>query len=150
MSESKIDLKRLFIGGRSGQGRVTGLTGRRLPGFTVAFFGEWSIGGDALHLDETLVYEGGREIQRHWAVQFDADGGFVGYDSHQAARLRGRAMVGKARLIFDRPLGLTAGLGASRATIDLIEMPDDSLRLSGRRDILGLVTQRTEAMLRRV
>ena len=149
MQTPTLDLKPLLVGTLSGQGEVFGLSGRRKRGFDLAFFGEWTIGYDALHLDEVLVYDNGRQVRRHWAIQFDADGGLLGYDSHQAARMRGRALPDKIRVVFDRPLGLAQELAAPRVVIDVFEAPDGGLRLEGRLSLFGLVVQRTQASLRR-
>ncbi len=149
MSQPLLDLKSYFVGHMAGEGRVLGLTGRVLRVFTLDFFGEWSIGHDALHLDETVVYADGRQVRRHWALQFDGQGGLSGYDSHQAARLRGRPGPGCARLVFDRPIGLTPEIAAPRVVLDLTEVSQGALDVKGRTDLMGLPLQRTQAVLRR-
>lgn len=150
MSQPPLDLRSLFVGRLTGQGEVRGFTGKILRTFTVEYLGEWSIGYDALHLDERVDYADGRMVERHWAIQFDAEGQMVGYDSQQAARLRSRRADGRVRLIFDRPSGLTREISAPRVELDVFEEPDRSVRLIGRVGLLGLTVQRTRVVLSRV
>ncbi len=149
MSAAALDLKVYLVGVLVGQGEVRGLSGRLLRRFTLEFFGEWSIGGDALHFDETILYDDGREVRRHWAIQFDGDGRLLGYDSQQAARMRGRPLADRWRVVFDRPLALGQAFVTPRFEIQAFETTDGGLRLEGRISLLGLVVRRTQAILSR-
>ncbi len=150
MSQAVLDLKTCFVGHLAGEGEVFGLTGRRVRAFKLDLRGEWSIGHDALHLDETATYLDGRELRRHWALQFDGAGGFIGYDSNQAARLRGKPMDDHVRLVFDRPLGLTQEISAPRVVLKLNATEAGVLHIDGRVDLFGLPLQRMRASLNRV
>lgn len=149
MSPSPLNLKQLFVGVLTGQGQITGLTGRVLAAFSLEFYGEWSIGCDALHLDEVMVYADGHEVRRHWAAQFDADGGLLAFDSQQAARLRGRSLDDRARLVFDRSLAVGPEVISPRVVIEVFEDADGRVRLEGRTKLLGLTLRRSRAVLNR-
>ena len=139
----------LFLGGLVGDAVVTGWTGRAVENFTVEYFGQWSIGADALHLDETRTYPDGRREQRNWALQMDRRGRLVGYDAERRARLRATMRRGRTRVIYDEPLGGGAEIAAPRTVIDFVVNDDGSVRLEGREALLGLPYQRTHAVLRR-
>jgi len=149
MPASSIDLKTAFVGRRLGEGVVLGLTGKTLGRFSIEFFGEWSIGHDALHLDEKVAYADGRSVERHWAVQFDSAGALVGYDSHQAARIRAQRRGSSVRVLFDRPNSFAPRIAAPRVVVDVAETPEGHLQLDGRTAVLGVALQQARATLRR-
>ncbi len=137
----------MFLGGLAGDGVVTDITGKAVQSFSVEFFSQWSIGADALHLDETMIYERGRRERRSWAMQADGRGRMLGYDSGRRIRLRALAGRDKVRLVYDRPLGAGAEIAGPRTVIDLMQSGDGSVRMEGRMALLGLPYQRTRAVL---
>lgn len=149
MSQPTVDLKKLLVGRLVGEGQIVGWSGRSLRTFSSEFFGEWSIGHDALHLDETLVYADGREFRRNWVIQFDAEGALLGHDSGQTARLRGRQTAEEIHIVFDPPLGLPAEIQGSRAALKLLEVSDGVFSVEGRVGLFGLALRRVQATLYR-
>ncbi len=149
MAQSPPNIGRLFLDGLAGDGVVTGCTGKVLRSFSVEFYGLWSMDDDILHLDETVRYADGREIQRHWTVRFDGKGRFHGYDANRVSRLRAHIVGDKVRMVYDRPLGGGAEIAAPRVVMDLSQTDDGGVCLNGRVGMLGLVFQRTRAKLRK-
>ena len=138
----------MFLGGLAGDGVVTDITGKPVQTISVEYFSQWSIGADALHLDETVTYQDGRREQRNWAIQMDGRGRLVGYDNDHRTRLRAHVGHDKIRLVCDQPLG-GAEIAGPRTVIDLTQNDDGSVRMEGRAAVLGLSYQRTRALLRR-
>jgi len=140
----------IFVGGLSGEGVVFSWTGKSLRTFSVEFVGQWSSDNDILHLDETVRYADGRIVRRNWAVVLDESGRALGYEGDRRSRVRARRLKDRVRMIYDRPLGGGAEIAAPRIVFDLFETPDRGLEMRGRVALLGLVLQRTRAMLKRV
>ena len=138
----------ILIGALSGDGVVTGLTGKAVQTFRVEYFGQWSIDHDALHLDETRIFADGRRERRNWAIQVDPHGKLVGYDTDRKARVRAELGDDHVRLVYDAPLGAGAEIAAPRTVVDLTQNADGSVSLEGRAKVLGLPFQRTRAVLR--
>jgi hypothetical protein len=143
-------MKQILIGGLAGDGVVTGLTGKEVRTVRVQYFGQWSIAHDALHLDETRVFDDGREERRNWAIQVDARGKLVGYDIDRRERVRAQVGEGHVRLVYDAPLGGGAEIAGPRTVIDLKQNPDGSVSLDSRAKVLGLPYRRTRAVLKRL
>ena len=144
------EMKQILIGGLSGDGVITGLTGKAVQTFRVEYFGQWSIDHDALHLDETRVFDDGREERRNWALQLDSHGKLVGYDADRRARVRAEVGDDHVRLVYDAPLGVGTEIATPRTVVDLTENADGSIILEGSAKLLGLPFRRTRAVLRRL
>ena len=133
-----------FTGSLSGDGVVNGLLGGAVDTFRIEYFGQWSMGDDAFHLDETVVYGDGRLRRRNWTIQTDRRGRLVGYDARRQGRIRARSLQDGVRMVFDHPLG-----AGPRTVTDLTTASDGSLRLRCRAAVLGLPFRRGAAVLRR-
>jgi hypothetical protein len=142
-------MKQLLIGALSGDGVVTGLTGREMQTVRLEYFGQWSMAHDALHLDETRIFADGREERRNWAIQVDARGRLVGYDTGRRARVRAQVGDDHVRLVYDAPMGGGTEIAGPRTVITLRQNPDGSVSLDGRAKVLGLPYRRTRAVLQR-
>jgi hypothetical protein len=129
----------ILTGEIAGFGCVQGLTGRVLRRFTVTLKGVWSDEHRALHLDETYVYVGreGEEFRRSWVLHTDEEGFVLGYDAHQAARLRGRQDGQDVRVVFDRPVR-PGGRMEPRQIVRLVQISPTQLMMVGRVVILGV------------
>ncbi|MDR3507476.1 MAG: DUF3833 family protein [Caulobacteraceae bacterium] len=142
------NLTAFFVGRLAGHARVTGLTGRLVRTFRVEFFGEWSIGEDALYLDQSAHFDNGKTVHRHWAVQFEGDR-LAGHDSKGEGRVQGRIVSNRVRLIFYRPIGVAAEVAPNRLVLEFREDNDGYLIMDGRAVFLGLTVRRTLGRLSR-
>lgn len=149
MPRTSPDLRSFFLGRLSGETEVLGLTGRRRRTFQLEFRGEWSIGEDALHLDQRVEHPDGRVATRYWAIQFDEQGDLLGYDSKRDGRIRGRVVGDKVRVIFDRPLSTATEFASNRLIMLYTQEHGGALMMDGRAMFFGLVVGRTRALLQR-
>ncbi|QUD87022.1 DUF3833 family protein [Phenylobacterium montanum] len=143
-------MKQILIGALSGDGVVTDLAGREVQTVRLEYFGQWSMGHDALHLDELRIFADGRTERRNWAIQVDARGKLVGYDTDRRARVRAEVSENRVRLVYDAPMGGGTEIAGPRTVIDLRQNPDGSVSLEGRAKLLGLPYRRTRAVLQRL
>ena len=141
-------MKQIILGSLSGDGVVTGLTGKA-EAFSVEFFGQWSIANDALHLDETVTFGDGRQERRNWAIQLDERGRLVGYDTDRRTRVHAHVGADRVRLVYSAPLGGGAEIAGPRTVIDLVQKEDGSVHMESRAAVLGLPYQRSHAVLHR-
>ncbi len=139
----------VFAGSLAGDGVVKGLLGQAVDTFRIEYFGQWSMGDDAFHLDETVTYGDGRQRRRNWTIQIDKHGHLVGYDAQRQGRMRAERRQDGVRMVLDHPLGAGAELAGPRTVMELTEASDGSLRLSCRAAVLGLPYRRSTAVLRR-
>jgi len=140
----------ILTGDITGFGCVQGMTGRVLRRYTVQLKGVWSEEHRALHLDETYVYLGREDepFHRSWVLHTDEEGFVLGYDAHQAARLRGRQEGPDLKLVFDRPVR-PGGRMEPRQIVRFVQISPTQLMMVGRMVILGVPIATTHTALTR-
>jgi len=140
----------ILTGDITGFGCVQGMTGRVLRRYTVQLKGVWSEEHRALHLDETYVYLGREDepFHRSWVLHTDEEGFVLGYDAHQAARLRGRQEGQDLKLVFDRPVR-PGGRMEPRQIVRFVRISPTQLMMVGRMVVFGVPIATTHTALTR-
>jgi hypothetical protein len=135
-----------FSGNWQGRAEVRTLFGAKLRACTVAYQGAWSQSERGFRMEEQVVYDNGRRLDRTWLVYTDEAGGLLGLEATQAARMVVIAREGGFVARYDR-LRMFRAPNVTNVELTFAQTPDGGLEARGWTRILGLPLLRTRMWL---
>ncbi|HRD45901.1 MAG TPA: DUF3833 family protein [Caulobacter sp.] len=93
-----------FLGHTEGWGVARGVTGRVQRRCRIVTDGRLDEAYQAIHFDETVIWEGGETDEWRWAMTRGLNGAYVAAEAMAGAGIQGRYIGGDYLLSFHRPL----------------------------------------------